>query len=327
MSGQILRRKVRIVHRHPVESGTVAERSWRVAFTRALRDEGRLDAEVAAPSSLRLSLAEVLELPMERGLFLMLEGPDEGLGVAMIAPELAGAMVEMLTLGRLSPKSEPRRPTRTDAAMIAPVVEQALRNLEEALVAQDDLIWADGFHFASYLEEPRPLGLLLEEMPYRVLRAGVSLGEGGPVGAVILVLPARGRGRRPEPKADALPEVLEKPMFNARLVAQVELAPAQMDAVLARLRLPLAEAMAFQPGMVLPLPEAGLDRIVLEGQDGRRLTEGKLGQQRGMRAIRLSEASLPLSPAHSAPTLPAGWQTGQENGCAEMEIPPLSATG
>ena len=62
--------------------------------------------------------------------------------------------------------------------------------------------------------------------------------------------------------------------------------------MLARLKLPLTTVMTLSAGMLLTLPQAGLDRISLEGLDGRRVAQGRLGQNRGLRAVRLSEAAL-----------------------------------
>jgi len=50
----------------------------------------------------------------------------------------------------------------------------------------------------------------------------------------------------------------------------------------------------------VPLPRAALDQIRLEGIGGRRLGAGKLGQNRGMRAVRLTAeaaAAVPLPAA------------------------------
>lgn len=290
-AGPVLRRKVRIVHRGAAEGGTIAERAWRVAFARALRDGANLPAEFTALSMARMSLAEVLDLPPDRALILTLEGPDHGLGLLLIAPEVLSGMVEMMMLGRCPPLPvESRKPTRTDAAMIAPLADLALRNLESALETEADLVWTSDFHYASCLEDARPLALLLEDMPYRVLRGRLSLAEGARQGGLILVLPAEGRGRRPPQPELPEAEALAAPFFAARLAAQVELAEARIGAVLTRLHLPIADAMSLVPGQVLPLPQAALDRISLEGLDGRKLAEGRLGQQRGMRALRLNAA-------------------------------------
>jgi flagellar motor switch protein FliM len=104
----------------------------------------------------------------------------------------------MQTMGRISPQPPvPRKPTRTDAAMVAGFVDSALQDLELSLASDADLIWAGGFRYASYLDDPRPLGLLLEDVPYRVLAAEVSLSRGAKAGQVLLALPAEGRGKRP----------------------------------------------------------------------------------------------------------------------------------
>ena len=70
--------------------------------------------------------------------------------------------------------------------------------------------------------------------------------------------------------------------------------------MLTRISLPLAAIMRLEVGEVLPLSHAGLDRISLEGIDGRRVGEGTLGQNRGLRAIRLTPA------ARSAKSVAAG---------------------
>lgn len=324
MTGQVLRRKVRVVQRGPAEGGSVPERAWRVAFARALRDEVGLQGEFASLSIARMSLAEVLDLPPERALILTLEGPELGMGLLILSAEVMSGMVEMMTLGRCTSQPvEARKPTRTDAAMVAPVAERALRNLEAALEAEADLVWTSDFHFASSLEDARPLALLLEDIPYRVVRGRLTLADGVREGGVVLVLPAEGRGRKPDMPPEVTPESLAAPVFAAKLAAQVEQAQVRFDAVLTRLTLPIADAMALTPDMVLALPSAALDRISLEGLDGRKLGEGKLGQQRGMRAVRLTMPATGhwAEPGRSKP-MPGDRPPDQ----TEMS-PPLAATG
>lgn len=320
MTGEVLRRKVRSVQRRPADGGTIGERAWRLAFSKALHDEARVHAEFTTLTSRRMSLTEVLELPFDRALILMLEGPRDGLGLLVLSPEVTAGIIEVMTLGRCSPvEPDPRRPTRTDAAMVAPAVDRAMTNLEAALEAEPDLVWADGFRHASFIEDARPLGLLLEDVPYRVMSAELSISDGLRTGRVTLALPAEGRGRRPEPRPDAIPEVAARPVFAARLTMQVELAEARIDAVLARLILPIAEAMDLREGQVIALPEAGLDQISLRGMDGRVLAEARLGQSRGMRAVRLTSLSGQQKGAIVSP-FPA---TGQ----GDPLFGPLAATG
>ena len=338
MSSQILRRKVRIVQRGPEEGGSVAERAWRVALARAMRDEAGLAAEIAGLSLARMSLAEVLDLPPDRAMILMLEGPEEGTGILMLSPEVTAAIVETLTLGRCAPgQPEMRKPTRTDAAMVSPLAELAMRNLEIGLEEESDLVWTSDFHYASCLEDARPLALLLEDVPYKVMQAELSLAEGARRGKATLILPAEGKGRRPQRSPQHRADAQAAAAFNAQFTAQVQAATARVDAVLARVSLPIAQAMALAEDMIIPLPEAALDQISLEGQDGRRLAVVRLGQQRGARAVRLCDPALPK--AEGGGTGPQStadaWNTDKDQAPrtdapapAPEDLPmPLAATG
>jgi flagellar motor switch protein FliM len=183
--------------------------------------------------------------------------------------------------------------------MVAGVVDRALVGLDQTLAEEADRIWAGGFRYASYLDEVRPLGLMLEEESYRVLSAEVALGSSGRSGPVILVLPAVGRGERPEGLTGGADMA---PQFTAALAAQVEQAECRLDAVIGRLVLPIGRIMGLAVGDVLDLPQAGLDAITLETKEGRRIARARLGQNRGMRALKISLAE---SPGRSAAPPPA----------------------
>ena len=57
------------------------------------------------------------------------------------------------------------------------------------------------------------------------------------------------------------------------------------------------------------LPQAGLDAITLETKEGRRIARARLGQNRGMRALKISLAE---SPGRNAPPF-------------QVEVPPVAA--
>jgi len=308
-----LRRKLASARAEMQEAGPGADRSWRVALARAARDELKLPLEVRSLALGRAGLAEVLELPPERALIAMLEGPGEGMGVLTLAPEVLQAMVEMLTIGKVSTNAPAadRRPTRTDAAMLAPMLDAALTDLERALEHEADLVWAGGWRYASFLDDPRPLGLMLEDFGYRVLKAEVDLANGARQGVVQLILPAEGRGQTPArgtASRSIMDEAQAQQAFAAALAEEVEAVETTLVGVLMRLSVPLAGVMALSAGDVLPLASASLDRISLEGVDGRKLAEGKLGQNRGMRALRLAAAmTASKTPvAKTAPLPPLG---------------------
>ena len=286
----IIRRKVAEARAEVAAGGPGADRGWRLSLARAARDKLKTALEFRSLALDRRSLAELVELAPDRSLIAVLDGPGEGLGVVMLAPEVLAGFIEAQTIGRVkSTDLAPRKPTRTDAAMVAGVIDAALRGLESALADEADLIWAGGFRYASFLDDPRPLGLLLDDTTYRVLRAEVDLAGGARCGEIILALPADGRGMAPNAKPGALDAVDHGHVFMQALSERVNGAESGLDAVLARLTLPLNDILALVSGTLLAMPQAGLDRISQEGLDGRRVAEGRLGQNRGMRAIRLNE--------------------------------------
>lgn len=306
VANSVLRQKLAAGRAQPGEGGPGADRGWRLALARAARDRLALALEVRALTLARVDLAEVLEAPPDRALIALLEGPGDGIGMLALSPEVLQSMVEAQTIGRVAATPPPpRRPTRTDAAMVAGVIDAALADLEASLAQEADLIWAGGWRYAGFLEDPRPLGLMLEDAPLRLIRAEVDLGQGARRGSVHLALPAEGRGALP-PAGPPRPEdeAHGHAAFAQGLAAQLAEAEARLDAVLARLRLPLSRVVALQPGEVLVLPAARIDQISLTGLDGRLLAEGKLGQNRGMRALRLGNpvaAAAPPRPAAPAP--------------------------
>ena len=289
----ILRRKVAAAQAEVAEGGPGADRAWRLAMARAARDKLKITVDFTAMAVDRRSLAELVELPPERSLIAVLDGPSEGLGMIVLSPPVLAGFIEAQTIGKVKSTDLPaRRPTRTDAAMVAGVIDAALRALEAALAEEADLVWAGGFRYASFLDDPRPLGLLLEDCAYKVLKAEVSLAGGARTGVILLALPAIGRGAAPVAKEVVGGAAEDHSQgFMEALAERVSGAQGRLEAVLARLRMSLGDVMNLTEGMVLPLPLAGLDQISIEGCDGRRVAEGRLGQNRGMRAVRLNDAA------------------------------------
>jgi flagellar motor switch protein FliM len=319
MMTEILRRKLDLARQPQADGAPGADRGWRLALARAARDAMGLELEVQALSITRASLAEVLELAPDQALIGLLGGPKDALGVMMLAPEVTAAVIEMQTLGRLSAQpATPRKPTRIDAAMVAGVIDQALQGLEETLAKEADLSWAGGFRYASHLADARPLGLMLEDEVYRVLSGEVRLGNGGRSGRMILVLPALGRGDRPT----QLPDRAETAAtgFAAALSAQVHAADCRLEAVIGRVMLQIRHIMALQPGEVLAMPQATLDSVVLEGADGRPIARARLGQNRGMRALKVQLAPPPAQATPATPQGPGGT-------VAATPLPDLRAAG
>ncbi len=289
-AGSVIRRKTRkavAAGEAAPEASLGAERSWRIALARAARDQLRVPLDVAQSSLAERSLAELLDLAPDRGFIAVLEGPAQALGVIMLTPDVLAAMVEALTTGKVTSQPAPdRRPTRTDAAMLAVVIDAALAELDAGLAEPGLADWARGYRYAAFLEEIRPLGLLLEDAPYTVLTCEVRLALGAKSGAIFMAMPA---GASRPARADAAADGGGLQAFTQELVAQVMETAGQLDGVLARVSMTLAQVMDFQAGQIVALGGAKVERITLAGMDGRQIWEGRLGQSRGLRAVRLTE--------------------------------------
>ena len=89
-------------------------------------------------------------------------------------------------------------------------------------------------------------------------------------------------------------------MFATDLAEQIDGASCVLHAVVHRMFCPLSKVIGLQLGDVLPLELASINSICLEGLGGERIAAGRLGQNRGMRAIRLAPQGLHTQPAKQA---------------------------
>lgn len=276
-----------------------AERAWRIALARAARDHMKLALGFENLSADEVGLVEVLETPMERALILMLEGAGDALGLIVISAPILSGMIEMLTLSRLTADHTdvPRSPTRTDAAMVVDMIDAALAAFAQTMSEMGSFDWSQPYRYAAYIEDPRPLHLMLEDGNYRRLRAEVHLENGTRHGEVTLAVPIQStfEVELSSPETDVFAQdAANSDLFTADFSDQISTVATHLDAVLAQITLPLDRVFRLQVGEVLALSGAGLDSIKLHAIDGLPIALGKLGQQRGMRAIRLNEMEIGL---------------------------------
>ena len=106
----------------------------------------------------------------------------------------------------------------------------------------------------------------------------------------MLALPAKGRGTAAMTSLPA-PVKQADPGWSKALEKSVLAASVQINAVLHRQSLTLAQLASLKPGDLLALPNAQLDRIRLEGANQKLIGHGRLGQSKHQKAVRLSDAS------------------------------------
>lgn len=290
MSHSIVRRKIAARQAAEVEGRPGADRAFRLAFARAMRDEMQLSVEVEQVDLQTSGLGDVLESLPEMGLIMVLDGPDGVLGLLVLSNPTLAALIEVQTMGAIQAQPGPaRRPTRTDAAIVTGAMDKVLGEMDQLLADEADLVWAGGYRFASFLEDARPLGLLLDDTAYRFIQARVRLG-GRRDGLVLLALQAK-EGAGLSLAHHEAEDGKRRAHFSRELAGLVVETQVRMEAVIDRITLSIADVMDLRVGQALALPQAGIDRISVECVDGRRVAAGKLGQNRGLRALRLTEVS------------------------------------
>jgi len=232
----------------------------------------------------------------------------------------------------------PRKPTRVDAAMVADFVDAVLEGVEAALEPTAEIVWAGGFRYSSYLDDPRPLGLMLEDVSYRVWTLEMGFGvDGERTGALLWAVPANGRGERPRQLTEAAaprstPELAAQQADWARqMEATVMGTQVVLEAVLHRVTLPLSAVIGFTEGTELPLPADCLEALSIEGVGRRALALARLGQHSGQRAVRLTTdtasdvpslrpKAAPLKADDSPPVIRGGKQEAPVSGSASRSV-------
>ncbi len=267
---------------------TTFEAAIRVAFGRMSAECPGLDGTVDSMRIRQGSLAEVLDIA-EPGMFLsLLEGQGDRMALVMTCETVLAGIIEAQATGRVRPSLPHRRkPTRTDAALMAPLIESFLRLLEQRCADLPQSRQVKGYVYGSFLDDPRPLDLMLDDGAYMLITLSVSLGLGAKRGDWHLILPEPAV----QPVADApcpVSAIDPAAEWQERLDAVVNVSTVELDAVLARVALSLTEALRLRPGDVLTIPEAALESLSLETITAQPLGIGRLGQARGQRAVRLT---------------------------------------
>ena len=288
----------------------------RVAFGRMSADCPGLDAVVQDVTLRRGALAEVLDLA-EPGMFLaVLDGQAERMGLLMASAAMLAGMVEAQATGRVDKADvAPRKPTRTDAALLAPMIDAFLGQLEGRCAGLPQADFVSGYGYGSFLDNPRPLGLMLEDGQFHIWQLRVSLGFGAKTGDWFLILPDIDHHALSRPPDSSREAELERD-WQDRLHDVVSESSVVLRSVLCRMQLSFTDALRLRPGDILRLPDSALEAMTLESISHAALGIGRLGQARGQRAVRLTAdpGELTDAPGASVPgvALPASIMWGQD---------------
>ncbi|MBK4217351.1 FliM/FliN family flagellar motor switch protein [Paracoccus caeni] len=268
----------------------------------------RLYQMALRPVSIRvdaISQADLTERLPERALLALLQGPGDLLGVMALCPQAVAALIEMQAVGRITNRAlDQRKLTRSDALLCAEFIDATMAEIGEDLSGLDGIAELRGYRYAGYLDDPRPLGLMLEDQGFLGLDFEVELGSGQTRRAQIFVaLPhiAEARGSAQDAPAADMPA---PQLPGATLDRNMQDAPVDLIGILCRRRISLGELRDLKQGALLRLPRVDLAEARIETADGQLLATGKFGEADGCHAIRLidaEQAARPDAPAMAPP--------------------------
>jgi len=318
----------------PPPRGMSPEKALVQALTKSGEGLPGLELTVREQDSTRVDQSELLSQLPEVALFTLADGPGDSRGLICFSPELVDALIEVQTMGRVDKTTRAaRETTRIDAALTRDFVETVLTDFATRVATVADARWARGFKYGTYVPDPTPLPLMLGEGDYRLQCVTVELGNGAKRAKVWLALPAIAAAVQPSSPAGAattgappskVPVSAPDPVWAADIQAAVSDAPVELRVTLTRFSVPLSRLQSLKPGDTLPISRGALGALEVMGAGPGHALSGKLGQQNGMRAVRLSLAG----PAGSADQ-PAGSNTAFDTStpiaAAPALAPPTSA--
>ncbi len=282
-----LQRKMEVSRQGAASAGRSAAGALRLAMARAADDLFDLAVSVIGVTHTRAGQDGLAEHLSDARLQILMDGPDGQRGALTLDRAFLVALIQQQTIGRLTGVPPDERPfTGTDAALCAPLIDATLRRAGELADRPQDIQCLSGFRFGARAEDARTVVLAMEAERFRIFDLTLEFCGGPQQGALCLILP------EPEKPAEAAPGgAVDRSV--PRLGPAVELARADLSAVICRMRIPLADLSAMQPGHLLPLLQDRMDRTDLVTIQGKKIASGRLGQINGMRALRLNETRLP----------------------------------
>ena len=276
---------------------------WGEAVPKVTEDVLGLEAMVGRVGVTVRSLTRTLEDVPETSLMVRLERPDgEGFGLAIAEATLLAAIIEAQTGGRVRKGPVPeRRPTATDAMMLADLLDPWLVAADAGLLDHPGFEDVTGYRTGGYLVDARTVLMSLPEGDYKLAEIALDFQTGTRVGGLKLLFPPCDAPQGIEEEEKSLGEALSDAVMDA---------PARIEAVLCTTKRSLGQITAFQPGDVLKVPLSSLMAVQLRSPDGRRLSSARLGQLNGQRAVRVQLAA----PAgQGVEALAAAWRTGDSS--------------
>jgi hypothetical protein len=257
-------------------------RALRLALARAARDIFELPVSVIGATQGRDSLESVPGRLKEENLLLHLDGPGRAIGALSVNRSFMTALIQQQTIGKVT-GGEPaeRAYTSTDAALVAPLVDEMIKRAADLSEKPADTECFRGFRFGTRVVDLRAMMLLLEAERFRCFDLTVEFNGGVSQGQMLLILP--------EPVVVAQKKTADSETISMK--EAVSSARADLNAVICRLTLSLNELSNLRIGDTLALKDPNLAHADLVSITGTRISTARLGQAGGLRAVRINEVA------------------------------------
>ena len=210
----------------------------------------------------------------------LLESSANNSGFVALDQAALSNLVTFQTLGCILPDlSQSRKATLTDAALIAPLVEQTMQKLQNTGPNDFDLGQPTHYRFSQMLTDAHRVSLAMQSEQFIIYYMDLAMGDSQNPAKMLMAFPA-----------------IEHNYFYKAAVAtqkretsqQVFLSlPAQLNAELHCFRFAWSELSQLKVGAHLFLPDTALDNIHLKAAHSSEFISAKLGRLAQFRAVQV----------------------------------------
>ncbi|MBL1436311.1 MAG: FliM/FliN family flagellar motor switch protein [Rhodobacteraceae bacterium] len=243
--------------------------------------------ETSSSAARQCDAAEFLETLPGNGLFFRIECETVGqIGLLILDSELIDSINNVQT-GELDDEVQiPRPPTDIDAAMCRPFLDAVFSEFTDILRELRGGKITDTYVTARVETEPSPH--MFPETPYLQIGIDFDFMGGKAKGHLSLMIPSVNTeftSTLPRPGESAS-------TWREAFRANFEAAPASLNVVLHRKKLPIGQILKLKPGDMLDIPARALENLSIECQNGprsRSLMQARLGEYQEMRAAKITK--------------------------------------
>jgi flagellar motor switch protein FliM len=245
-----MRRKAGVGRPPPDVTVMSAAKALRLAVVKAAEEATGMVMQVTDVREELTSTSRLPDVIPDHSLLALLEGPENTYGLAVFSLAVTTSVVEQMTTGNVQKHPpEDRKPTSTDSVMCFELIDSMLAFFEQIVAEAVDPPVVEGYRAAAQLSETRSIPIAFDDIRYRMYRLSVDMGRGLRNGEIMFIYPAS----RPKPKPEpGMP----------------------------------SDVANLEVGMTIPIPHEALSRVEVVA-DGHRVSQGRLGQVNGYRAVRV----------------------------------------